>query len=72
MLLTHSTGADREFVRGRVRRFSLGHACASAMWVLGEGSLQQPPRVCVYLIVNKCTVVCGMMVLVLDFALKIL
>ena len=36
VLLTHSTEADREFVRGWVRRFALGHACAAVMWVLGE------------------------------------
>ena len=49
VLLTHSTGADREFVRGKVRRFALGHACAAVMWVLGEvfglsrGSMICPP-----------------------------
>ena len=49
VLLTHSTEADREFVRGRVGRFGLGHACAAVMWVLGEvfglprGSMICPP-----------------------------
>ena len=36
VLLSHSTEADREFVRGKVRRFGLGYACAAVMWVLRE------------------------------------
>ena len=36
VLLTHSTEADREFMRGCIGRFGLRHACAGIMWVLGE------------------------------------
>ncbi len=36
MLLTHSTEADREFMRGCIGRFGLRHACAGIMWVLEE------------------------------------
>lgn len=36
VLLTHSTEADREFAWAKIKRFSLGHACAGVMWVLGK------------------------------------
>lgn len=36
VLLTHSTEADREFMRGCIGRFGLRHVCAGIMWVLGE------------------------------------
>ena len=36
VLLTHSTEADREFAWSKIKRFSLGHACAGIMWVLGK------------------------------------
>lgn len=36
VLLTHSTEADREFMRGCIGRFGLRYACAGIMWVLGE------------------------------------
>ena len=32
----YSTEADREFMRGCIGRFGLGHACAGIMWVLSE------------------------------------
>ena len=36
VLLSHSTEADREFMRGCIGRFGLWPACAGIMWVLGE------------------------------------
>ena len=36
ILLTHSTKSDRDFVCTKINRFSLEHACAGIMWVLGE------------------------------------